>query len=77
MMRYVAGCHRGTHQHHLTLIIGARRLAHDLIPFIILIGGTVLLWAIKKMPPLPPKPHQIDLTGRKHRDHWDDDGEAQ
>jgi len=52
-------------------------LAHDLIPFIILIGGTVLLWAIKKMPPLPPKPHQIDLTGRKHRDHWDDDGEAQ
>jgi len=76
MTRSAADYHRGIHRHHLTLIIGARRLVHDMIPFIILIGGTVLLWVIKKMPPLPPKPHQIDLTGRKHRDHWDDDGEA-
>lgn len=76
MTRSGVVCHRGIRLHHLMLVIGARRLVHDMIPFIILIGGTVLLWVIKKMPPLPPKPHQIDLTGRKHRDHWDDDGEA-
>ena len=77
MTRSGVVCHRGIRPRHLTLIIGARRLVHDMIPLAILIGGTVLLWVIKKMPPLPPKPHQIDLTGRKHRDCWDDDGEAQ
>ena len=47
-----------------------------MIPLAIIIAGTIVMWVIKKMPPLPPKPHQIDLTGRKHRDHWEDAGEA-
>lgn len=47
-----------------------------MIPLAIIIVGTIAMWVIKKMPPLPPKPHQIDLTGRKHRDYWEDNGEA-
>lgn len=47
-----------------------------MIPAAIIIAGTIAMWVIKKMPQLPPKPHQIDMTGRKHRDYWEDNGEA-